>query len=199
MTIKTRPMGPYMTNCYIVTVDSGQIIIDPGMGATNWVLDNTTNPLAILNTHGHFDHVFSNAALQKALKVPLYAPQGDIFMLQNDIFGQGVPPSTPDYAVDGDEVLNIGGIEVKFWHFPGHTPGCFAIEIEDAFFSGDFIFKGSIGRVDFPYSDPTQMKKSLEKFAQIPFDRMLYPGHGESSTIKNEQRHVPRWLSILGA
>ena len=68
MTIKSQAMGSYQTNCYIVTINDKDLIIDPGMDATQWVIDNTTNPIAILNTHGHFDHVWSNAQLKTKLK-----------------------------------------------------------------------------------------------------------------------------------
>lgn len=66
MNIKVKPMGEYQTNCYIVSINDMDFIIDPGMGATEWVMQNVTNPIAILNTHGHFDHVWSNAELQKS-------------------------------------------------------------------------------------------------------------------------------------
>jgi len=66
----SHPMGAYQTNCYIVSNSKEELIIDPGMGATEWVLQNVKNPLAILNTHGHFDHVWSNSELKLYLKIP---------------------------------------------------------------------------------------------------------------------------------
>ena len=191
------PMGPYQTNCYILKSEVGEIIIDPGMGAYEWVKSQIKNPLAILNTHGHFDHVWSNHALQTQYKIPLYCPKGDVFMLSKDPYGLGIEPSTPDVEVDGDESFEIGGIKVQFWHFPGHTPGCSAIEIEGMFFSGDFVFSNSIGRTDFPFSSPEDMKKSLLRFLQIQKDMPLYPGHGEASTVAREQYTVPQWIKML--
>jgi glyoxylase-like metal-dependent hydrolase (beta-lactamase superfamily II) len=197
MQIKVQPMGAYQTNCYIVTKDGKDIIIDPGVDATQWVVQNVTNPVAILNTHGHFDHVWSNDALQKALKVKLYTPKDDLFFLQKSSFMPDLPPSTPDYEVLPNETLNIEGIEVKFHHFPGHTPGCSVIEIDDAWFSGDFIFERSIGRTDFPYSSAEDMKKSLLRFKEIPYDKVVYPGHGNTTTIKQEQRYCDYWIQQL--
>jgi hydroxyacylglutathione hydrolase len=197
MTIKKQPMGPYQTNCYIVTVDGKDFIIDPGVNATQWVIDNVTNPVAILNTHGHFDHVWSNAELQEKLGVKLYTPEGDIPLLQGSGWMPDLPPSTPDVAIKGDEELDFGGTKVKFRHFPGHCPGCSTIEIEDAMFSGDFIFQRSIGRTDFPYSNPEDMKKSLKKFKEIPYDKIVYPGHGENTSIKEEQQYSDYWISQL--
>ena len=194
MEIKIQPMGATQTNCYIVTVDGKDIIIDPGMNATKWVLDNVSNPVAILNTHGHFDHVWSNAEVKKALNIPIYCPKDDIFMLSSDPLGQGTPKSTADYEIVGDEKLNIKGITVKFRHFPGHTPGCSIIEIGDVWFSGDFLFEKSIGRWDFPASNGEDMIKSIEKALKIKEDYTVYPGHGLSTTLKAEQRVLPFWI-----
>lgn len=197
MEILKRPMGEYQTNCYIVKEGDKEIIIDPGMGATEWVLANVTNPVAILNTHGHFDHVWSNSELQQKLKIPLYTPKGDLMLLQNSTWMPGLPPSKPDVEVNGDEIFDISGIEVKFHHFPGHCPGCSMIEIGDVMFSGDFLFKNSIGRVDFPYSDPEAMKISLKKFSQMSGNKTLYPGHGEATSVEAEQRHVDYWIRAI--
>ena len=197
MTIKVQPMGPYQTNCYIATVDGKDFIIDPGVDATEWVMANVKNPVAILNTHGHFDHVWSNSELQQKLGVKLYAPKDDIPLMQDSSWMPDLPPSTPDVAIDGDEVLDFDGVSVKFRHFPGHCPGCSTIEIGDAMFSGDFIFERSIGRTDFPLSSPQDMKASLEKFKTIPYDKTLYPGHGNTTTIKQEQRNADYWIRGL--
>lgn len=192
-----QPMGVYQTNCYIVTVDGKDFIIDPGVNATEWVINNVTNPVAILNTHGHFDHVWSNSELQEKLKIPLYTPKGDVMMLRDSSWMPDLPPSTPDYEVEGDAEIDFDGVKVKFRHFPGHCQGCSTIEIGDAMFSGDFIFERSIGRTDFPYSSPQDMKKSLEKFKQLDFDKIIYPGHGEKTTIKQEQQHADYFINSL--
>jgi len=194
MQIKIQPMGVYQTNCYIVSIEGKELIIDPGVDATAWVLDNVTHPVAILNTHGHFDHVWSNAALKKALDIPLYCPKADRFMLTDDPLGQGTPQSFPDYEVSGDELLDIQGIKVRYRHFPGHTPGCSVIEVDDVWFSGDFLFERSIGRWDFPASSGEEMVKSLEKAMKIEEDYTLYPGHGMSTTLKAEQTILPHWI-----
>jgi len=194
MEIKIQPMGATQTNCYIVTVDGKDFIIDPGMGATKWVLDNVTNPVAILNTHGHFDHVWSNKELQEALKIPLYCPKEDVFMLSNCPLGQTPPVSRVDYIVQDDEELTIEGVKIKYRHFPGHTPGNSIIEIDDVWFSGDFLFEQSIGRWDFPFSSGESMLKSLEKAITLEGDYTIYPGHGLSSTLKAEQKIMPYWI-----
>ncbi|MBE0513810.1 MBL fold metallo-hydrolase [Sulfurimonas sp.] len=197
MKIKVKAMGEYQTNCYIVTVEEMDFIIDPGIGATEWVMQNVTNPVAILNTHGHFDHVWSNAELQERLKVPLYTPKEDVMLLLGSSWSPDLPPSKPDVEVEPNQEFDFNGVKVKFRHFPGHTPGCSTIEINDAMFSGDFIFERSIGRTDFPYSSPQQMRESLEEFKKISYDKTIYPGHGNTTTIKQEQQYSDYWIANL--
>lgn len=190
-------MGPYQTNCYIASVDGKDFIIDPGVGATQWVLKHVKNPVAILNTHAHFDHVWSNQELKEKLNIPLYTPKEDVFMLKSSSMMPGLPPSTPDIEVEGDAEFVLEGVTIKFRHFPGHCPGCSTIEIEDAMFSGDFIFARSIGRCDFPFSSPAQMKESLKKFKRINYDKKIYPGHGGTTSIKAEQANVDYWIRAI--
>ena len=194
MKILSRPMGPYQTNCYLVESEEGTLIIDPGVGATEWVLSRAKTPLAILNTHGHFDHVWSNAELKEKLGIPILCPEQDAFMLAADPLGQGMHPSTPDRLIRGDERLEIGGIPLRFRHFPGHTPGCSVIEIGDVWFSGDFLFRDSVGRWDFPYSSAEEMARSLQKALEIQGDFRILPGHGPETTLSREKRNIPFWI-----
>ncbi len=197
MTIKSAPMGPYQTNCYIATIDDKDFIIDPGVDAYNWIQKNTTNPIAILNTHGHFDHVWSNQEVKDKFNIPIYCPNDDCFMLENDPFSQGTPSSTADIKVSPDKTFVIEDIEIKFHHFPGHTPGCSAIQIKEHLFSGDFIFDGSIGRADFPYSSPEDMKASIHKVLKWENDINVYPGHGNSTTLFQQKHSLKSWLNYL--
>jgi glyoxylase-like metal-dependent hydrolase (beta-lactamase superfamily II) len=197
MKIQVQAMGPYQTNCYIATVEGKDFIIDPGIGATQWVLDHVTNPVAILNTHGHFDHVWSNQELKEKLNIPLYTPQGDVFMLEHSDMMPDLPPSYPDVEIEGDSEFEIEGVRIKYRHFPGHCPGCSTIEIEDAMFSGDFIFERSIGRYDFPFSSAEDMKKSLQKFKSINYDKKIYPGHGGTTSIMAEQMNSDYWIRAI--
>jgi glyoxylase-like metal-dependent hydrolase (beta-lactamase superfamily II) len=192
-----QPMGAYQTNCYIVTIDNKDLIIDPGVDAFSWIKNNVKNPIAILNTHGHFDHVWSNDMVAKHFHIPIYCPKDDLFMLENDPFSQGTPKSKASYKVKPDEVLEIDTIKVHFHHFPGHTPGCSAIQINDALFSGDFLFDGSIGRVDFPYSNPEQMKKSINKILQWTKDFDVYPGHGNTTRLSKQKSSLKSWLRYI--
>ena len=198
MTVQKQPMGAYQTNCYIATVAGKDFIIDPGVDALSWVVKHVKNPIAILNTHGHFDHVWSNQAVKEALDIPIYVPKDDAFMLQKDPFSQGTPPSSPDVLIEGDEVLMLDGVKIEYLHMPGHTPGNSVIMIEDGMFSGDFVFENSIGRVDFPYSSPEDMKKSIQKFIALHKEDMtIYPGHGNNTSLVLEQGRIGNWLHYI--
>jgi len=190
-------MGEYQTNCYIVTIDNKDFIIDPGVGATPWVKQNVTNPIAILNTHGHFDHIWSVKELKKDLNLKVYCPKDDAFMLLNDPLGRGAPSCEVDIPIQPDEQITLENIKITFHHFPGHTPGCSAIEIENHLFTGDFIFNNSIGRVDFPYSNPGDMITSIKKVLMWDRDIEIHPGHGDSTSLVRERNSLNNWLNYL--
>ena len=195
--IKVQAMGPYQTNCYIVSLNNKQIIIDPGVDALSWIKSNVTNPIAILNTHGHFDHVWSNQEVKDCYNIPIYCPKDDVFMLSKDPFEQGTPPSTCDFKIDHDEIITLLNENIQFHFFPGHTPGCSAISIQNHLFTGDFIFSGSIGRVDFPYSNPSDMKNSLNKILSWQKDYYIHPGHGNSTLLQKETKSLKAWFNQL--
>lgn len=197
MEIKFQPMGATQTNCYIVTIDNKDLIIDPGTDALGWIKSHTTNPIAILNTHGHYDHVWSNHAVKTEFNIPLYIQKDDDFMLTKPPLGNNVPPSKADYLINGDEKINIQGIDIQYRKFAGHTPGNSIIEIGDVWFSGDFLFRRSIGRWDFPFSSADAMVKSLEKAMKIEGDFTVYPGHDMSTTLKQEQKMMPYWIETV--
>lgn len=198
--ILQQSFGAYQTHCYILDLPQGQFIIDPGENAHQWVITHCPKPIAILNTHGHFDHIWDNAKLQEHFEgIPLICHELDAFLLQSDVFSLGLTPSHPTTLIQShntSQTLTLEGVEVKFHHFPGHTPGCCMIEIAGQIFSGDFIFYRSIGRSDFAYSSPKDMRESLLRFESLQeiADMPLYPGHGERTIARDEQANVKFWL-----
>ncbi|MBC5857593.1 MBL fold metallo-hydrolase [Campylobacter jejuni] len=195
MQIIKQDCGIYETNCYILFTKKGEFIIDPGVDALLFIKQHVKNPLAILNTHGHYDHIWDNAKVKKEYNIPIYIHKNDAFML-HDNFNQGYDSSDADFLVDNEDILNICGVDFRFHFLPGHTPGCTMIEIvgKNIMFSGDFLFYRSIGRWDFPYSDANLMKQSLEKVMTYKEDFKLLPGHGQETTLKEEQVHLPSWF-----
>ncbi|HIQ51259.1 MAG TPA: MBL fold metallo-hydrolase [Nautiliaceae bacterium] len=193
MEVLVKPCGDFYTNCYII---DRKIIIDPGVGAFEFVKKYAKEPIAIINTHGHFDHIWDNQKVKEYYNIPLYIHKEDAFMLENDPFNFHPPKSKPSFLLEEGD-YKIGEYDIKIRHFPGHTPGSITIEIGENMFSGDFIFDGSIGRVDFPFSDSKKMKESIKKFLQIPYDKKILPGHGPTTTIKKAQNFLPMWLEYL--
>lgn len=209
MEILKKAFGIYATNCYIAKTKIGDFIIDAGVGSAEWVLKNATSPRAILNTHGHFDHIWDNFILKQKLNIDIFCPKEDCFMLDSDCFGLGLSPQSADVKVENNEkfcffkdkfISKCQGekcddcVLVEFLFFPGHTPGCSMIKIDEAIFSGDFIFKDSIGRSDFPYSNENDMQDSLRRFGELKMDCPIYPGHGENTSVRAEQANLNFWI-----
>ena len=197
MQILKKAFGEYATNCYILKGEQGDLVIDPGQGSFDWVMQNTGKIAAVLNTHGHFDHVYDDAKLQRA-GAKIYIHEEDAFMLRADPFETMPEPIEADVLVKGQEQsLEIAGFNVKFSLFAGHTPGSCMIEAGGVIFSGDVIFKGSIGRWDFPFSNGEQMRESLHKILQIKGDFALYPGHGPNTSLQAERQNLKYFLQLL--
>ncbi len=199
MQILKQACGTYETNCYILSTKQGEFIIDPGFNACDFVKNHTQKPLAVLNTHGHFDHVWDNAKIRKEFKIPIYIHKNDAFFLQDDPFNQGFERHEPDFLIEDENEIELFGVRFRFHFLPGHTPGCTMIELvgENLMFSGDFLFLRSIGRWDFPYSNADSMKQSLEKIMGYKEDYRLLPGHGDETSLKEEQKHLPSWLKYF--
>lgn len=196
MQILKKAFGEYATNCYILKGEQGDLVIDPGEGSFDWVMQNTGKIAAVLNTHGHFDHVYDDAKLQRA-GAKIYIHEEDAFMLRADPFETLQEPLQPDVLVSDGQEFVLGGFNVKFHLFAGHTPGSCMIEAGGAIFSGDVIFKGSIGRWDFPFSSGAQMKESLHKILQIKGDFALYPGHGPNTSLQAERQNLKYFLQLF--
>lgn len=199
MEITFQPMGDYQTNCYILTKNGKSLIIDPGVDAIEFCKANAKDPLAILNTHGHFDHVWSNDEVSKHFNIPIYCPKDDAIMLESPApYGLPMPNSKADVLIENEDTIKLGDFSFNYFHAPGHTPGCSAIIFEDAIFSGDFIFQNSIGRVDFPMSNPNDMKKSIERFLEkFQKDMPIYSGHGPATSVQAAHRFLPMWLNSI--
>ena len=197
MQILKKAFGEYATNCYILKGEQGDLVIDPGHGSFDWVMQNTGKIAAVLNTHGHFDHVYDDAKLQRA-GAKIYIHEEDAFMLRADPFETMPESIEADVLIKGQEQsLEIAGFNVKFSLFAGHTPGSCMIEAGGVIFSGDVIFKGSIGRWDFPFSSGAQMRESLHKILQIKGDFTLYPGHGPNTSLAAERQNLKYFLQFF--
>lgn len=199
MTIYTFTTGPFSTNTYIISCPQTQecALIDAApesLESTIASIEKHRLKLTkILLTHSHWDHIAEVAALKKK-----YNPL--VVIHEKDRFNLEVPGSDrlpcwieiegvkPDLLLKEDDLIDVGSLQFKVIHTPGHTPGgvCFYSEKENLLFSGDTLFKGTIGNLSFPTSVPDLMWGSLKKLAQLPPQTRVYPGHGPATTIGSE-------------
>ncbi|ODU04827.1 MAG: hypothetical protein ABS89_03165 [Thiobacillus sp. SCN 63-1177] len=199
------PVTPYQQNCSLVwDVDGRAALIDPGGEAARLLGEVQSRGLAlekILLTHGHLDHVGAAVELRETLGIPIVGPQReeqfwlDLLPRQAELFG--FPPAaafTPDqWLSDGDRV-DVGSIRFDVLHCPGHTPGHIVFYQPDArlAFVGDVLFKGSIGRTDFPRGDHAALIAVIrEKLFPLGDDVRFVPGHGAMSTFGHERLENP--------
>ena len=197
---------PYDNGCYVI-VDARKeaIVIDPSMGerqVIDAVRDQGLHLVEILNTHGHPDHIFGNAAVKEATRALLAIHRLDEYRLgpKRPPTQLEVPPCSADDLFDDGQLSFLDDVELTALHTPGHTEGstCFYLRREGALFSGDLLFKGNIGRTDLPGGDPTVMAESLSRIASsLPADTRVYPGHGTETTIGAELATL-RGLRDLG-
>lgn len=177
------------SNCYIVREGNDAVIVDPGDDG-QYIIEELQNvtPRAIIATHGHFDHVMAAYEIQVSFGLPFFIGKGDEFLLKNMresakhyLNIKTDPPPRVDRVVSGGEVLPLG---LRVLHTPGHTPGSIALVSNGWIIVGDVIFAGgAVGRTDFSYSDSEQLTASIRKIRSYPEDYILYPGHGEPTTI----------------
>jgi glyoxylase-like metal-dependent hydrolase (beta-lactamase superfamily II) len=197
---------PYDNGTYIVIDDRRDaLVIDPAMGERqiiDAVKEHGLRLVEILNTHGHPDHIYGNAAVKEATKARLAIHRLDEYRL-----GPKAPPSVQlrvpaseaDDLFDEGPLRFVADLEITALHTPGHTEGstCFHLAREDVLFSGDVIFKGSTGRWDLPGGDREQMERSLERVMTLAPRTKVYPGHGAVTTI-GEELPTLRYLREAG-
>jgi hydroxyacylglutathione hydrolase len=196
MFIKTFTSGPVATNSYLVGCPETHeaIVIDAPQGvASEIVSERKWSVKAIFITHSHWDHIADAAKLKEMLQVPLYVHLNDAENLKQPGSDRlpmffSIDPVIADGSLKEGEIFHIGKLEFQVIETPGHSPGgvCLWFPKEKVLFSGDTLFKGSMGRVNFPTSSPSQMWESLNKLAKLPPDTQVYPGHGPATTIAEE-------------
>lgn len=199
MTITTLPLGPLGANCYIVSDGASCAVIDPGdNGPTLHSALRGLNVAAIVLTHGHFDHVGGVRGLQADTGAPVYLSSHDL-SLPPDLSGD-LPTEFIDLSAESK--ITVGSITFEVLETPGHCPGSVCLWAKDgdqeALFTGDTLFQGSMGRTDFPGGDDRAMGESLRRLSKLPPSLAVYPGHGPASTIGDECRWNPFLRSFAG-
>ena len=189
LNFQTLPLGYLQTNCYLLEGSEGRCLaIDPG-DEPERVLDALAGRTleAILLTHGHFDHVGAVRDLVAETGCRVYLCPQELTLPVNMTGGRLFHTDSYTDAAQ----LTLAGLSFTVMHTPGHTPGSVCLCFGDVLFSGDTLFAGSIGRTDFPGSDPVQMQQSLDRLAALEKNYRVFPGHGESTTLDQEKRYNP--------
>jgi len=191
--------GPAFTNAILIACMETKkaAIIDAPAGSAVHLLktlkDNELTAEMLLLTHSHWDHFVDAAKLKKVLGIPIYVHKKDAPNLSYPgadglpLFIE-VPEVEPDHFLEDGMLLDLGNIQIEVIHTPGHSPGgvSFYIPSESLLISGDTLFKGSIGNLSFPQSEPEKMWASLDRLAKLPPETRVIAGHGEETTIGSE-------------
>lgn len=216
--VRTFTVGPLAENCYFVRRPnaSDAVVIDPGAEAPRLIAALTpsqqqqpvaaqqqpiTELAAILITHTHFDHVGAVKALHDATGAPVYVPAREQEILANiNAYvppGLGIEPLEPyqaEHSVSGGETLELAGLTLDVRFTPGHSPGhvTYVVRGEAAIFSGDVLFRDSVGRTDLPGGDwPTLLDSIRSLIGELPAQSTVYPGHMGITTLARERAQNP--------
>lgn len=209
MILETRAAEPFFKNGFVLGCEQTRegVVIDPGdetPALLEAVAKHQLSIRYILLTHAHLDHITGVASAKKALGIPVGLHQADNFLYeavvqQGQMFGLRIEPQPKvDFFYEGEGPWRFGKYGAWVYHTPGHCPGgvCLAVgrEGEKArmLFVGDTLFAGSIGRTDLPGGDPETLLSSIRNVLfTFPDDTVVYPGHGEPTTIGRERRSNP--------
>lgn len=209
MRIHSFTFNPIQENMYVVYDDTTKdcVIIDPGCyfdheekELTHFIESNKLNPVRLLNTHCHLDHICGNDYVAKTWNLGLSAHRLDEYNLDLSIlagvkYNMPIKPSPPiaHYLEEGEEIA-FGNVRFQVLFTPGHCAGhiAFYSEKNKTVFSGDCLFRGSVGRTDLPGGDWDTLIVSIQKkLLVLPDDTLVYSGHGEKTTIGYERRNNP--------
>ncbi len=197
MKIITLSVGQVRTNCYLIE-DNGEVgIIDPGDDGDyiiRIIQDLGAKPVWIVATHGHFDHLLAVTELALTYEIPFYLHHEDDFLLKRagktakHFLNITADPILLDHLPLTEKTkLSVGKIDFQIMETPGHSPGgiCLYNRQEKVMFSGDLIFgRGLVGKTTMEYCSKEDLKKSIKKILKLPEETLVYPGHGEITTLK---------------
>jgi len=193
----------FAVNCYVVGCPDTReaMIVDPGGnpdGILSTVESNDLSVTCIVNTHGHIDHIMANREVKEHTGAPLRIHSADAEMLAHSgeqsmhMLGIEVTSPVADSFLEDGEVFNVGSIEVKVIHTPGHSPGSVCLKMGKKLITGDTLFSQGIGRTDIRGgSMKTLIRSLMERVMTLDDETEIYPGHGPASSIGMEKKWNP--------
>ncbi len=190
MEVNTYVMGPVQTNTYLLTEGDEVLLIDPdGKAEKLLAVIGNRKLTGILLTHGHFDHIKAVDGLYERFHCPVYLHEEDEFLARDKsagrLFGITSYISCPTVPLKEGK-LETGPFSCEVIFTPGHTPGSVIYVFDDCIFTGDTLFRGSVGRTDLEGGNSRLLKQSLEFFRQFTKDYIIYPGHDATTTLYRE-------------
>lgn len=203
MILEKIRVGEVKTNCYIFGDSDTKdvVVIDPadeGKAIFDLINENGYKVKYIVITHGHFDHIGAVEFLKEQTGAQVLVHRIDGEMIEDpeknfSLFGFNGGPIkiTADRLLEDNDEVTLGNSSFKIIHTPGHTIGSICVLYEDSLFSGDTLFKETVGRTDLPYSDQPQMITSIKKLMNLDDNIKVFPGHGDSSDMKHEKMYNP--------
>lgn len=197
MEVKRLVTGIFQTNTYLLTIDDKCLLIDPACKAEKlYPLLEDKKLLAVLLTHGHFDHIKACDDLYHKYNVPIYLNKEDVDLTkdnsQGKAFGLDNVPTISVPTINLKEGLtNIGPFSFEVIYTPGHTKGSVCFKFVDEIFTGDTLFRLSAGRTDLKGGDASSLKASLRILKDLNPSLIVYPGHDEQSTLEFEINNNP--------
>ncbi len=193
--IKTLVQGNLQTNTYLISNETQAVLIDPTGNYKDLInVLNNKELIGILLTHGHFDHLGAVDDLYDVYKCPIYLHKNDKELATTNVFKESFgncPIITKPILDMPFDKFNIGDFTFDVHHTPGHTPGSILIQYKNSLFTGDTLFKDSIGRTDLYLGDFKQIKESLKYIQTMDKNLIVYPGHGPLTSIEDEIRNNP--------
>jgi glyoxylase-like metal-dependent hydrolase (beta-lactamase superfamily II) len=189
-----------MTNCYLVEGEKGAVVIDPGYkreAILDFLKENENKERLILLTHGHFDHIGGAEYLrsQTGVKIGIGALD-EPALSDNELncavnFKRTLPAFSADYLYNDGDKISVGDLDFTVIACPGHTVGGISLLCDGNLFSGDTLFKDSVGRTDFQGGSFSDLEKSIKRLYTLPDSTAVLPGHGEQSTVGHEKYYNP--------
>ena len=196
-------VGPLETNCYLVSCEETLecAIVDPGADPEKIILQVSSlklEPVILINTHGHVDHVGANKDIKEKYDIPLCIHSSDSKMLGNilattmGLFLGAKKSPEPDKFIDEGDTIPIGNSHLKVIHTPGHSPGSVSLSGDGFLLSGDLLFCGGVGRTDLPGGSWHVLEDSIRnRIFTFPDDTIVLPGHGPATTVGQEKMANP--------